>query len=216
MMRRLLPLCLLALSACSGATPLSEPDAAADVVTADVAAAQVVVSAAIASASLANDCPSPDGGSAGVAESCARRPAVDGGGAFDSACGSYCRQTNLQINFTVASIGTPPPFAPALPLTITRVRLLDGATDAELDVLTPREPQRWEGSQYVGWDNTLRGYGETRASYKLTAPNWVRIAGMNTWSTYGRPFRLEVTVSVNGQTLVLRSGELMRAPEVVT
>lgn len=207
MIRRLLPLCLLALSACSGATPLNEPDAA----TADVASAQLTVSAAIASASLANDCPS--GGSSGLAD-CAR--IARDGGASDSACGSFCRQTNLQITFTVASIGTPPPFEPALPLSITSVRLIDQATGAELDTLTPREPQRWEGAQYVPWDNTLRGYGETRASYKLTAPNWNRIGSGNTWSTYGRAFRLEVTVSVNGQTLVLRSGELMRAPEVVT
>lgn len=208
MIRRLLPFCLLALSACSGATPLNEPDAS----TADVASARLTVSAAIASASLANDCPS--GGSSGIAADCAR--IARDGGASDSACGSFCRQTNLQITFTVASVGTPPPFEPTLPLSITSVRLIDQATGAELDTLTPREPQRWEGAQYVTWDNTLRGYGETRASYKLTAPNWNRIGNGNTWSTYGRAFRLEVTVSVNGQTLVLRSGELMRAPEVVT
>ncbi len=212
MIRRLLPLCLLALSACSGATPLSEPDAA----TADVASAQLTVSAAIASASLANDCPSPDGGSSGIAQDCARRPASDAGGAFDSACGSFCRQTNLQITFTVAAVGTASSTEPTRPVSITSVRLIDQATGVELDTLTPREPQRWEGAQYVTWDNTLRGYGETRASYKLSAPNWTRIGSGNTWSTYGRAFRLEVTVVVNGQTLVLRSGELMRAPEVVT
>jgi hypothetical protein len=208
MILRVLPLCLLALSACSGATPLAEPDAA----TADVASAQLTVSAAIASASLANDCPSPDGGSSGIAD-CAR--IARDGGASDSACG-FCQQTNLQITFTVAAVGAASSTEPTRPVSITSVRLIDQATGVELDTLTAREPQRWEGAQYVTWDNTLRGYGETRASYKLTAPNWTRIGSGNTWSTYGRAFRLEVTVIVNGQTLVLRSGELMRAPEVVT
>jgi hypothetical protein len=210
MLRRVLPFCLLAVSACSGATPLNEPDAA----TSDVANPQVNVTAAIASASLANDCPSVDGGSPGAARCAAIRPAGDGGAA-DEACGGYCRQTSLQITFTVTAVGgAPVDFVN--PVTITAVRFLDSATGASLDALTPREPQRWEGAQYVAWDSTLRGFGETRASFKLSAPDWNRIGSGNTWSTYGRAYRLEVTVVVNGQTLVLRSGELMRAPEVVT
>jgi hypothetical protein len=211
MIRRLLPFCLLALSACSGATPLSEPDAA----TSDVANPQVNVTAAIASASLANDCPSVDAGSAGAALCAPRRPAADGGAADEACGGGYCRQTSLQITFTVTAVGGAP-VDPVNPVTITGVRLLDSATGANLDALTPREPQRWEGAQYVTWDSTLRGFGETRASFKLSAPNWNQIGSGNSWSTYGRAYRLEVTVVVNGQTLVLRSGELMRAPEVVT
>ena len=210
MMRRALPFCLLALSACSGATPLSEPDAA----TADVAAPPVTVAAAIASASLADDCPTPDAGTSGSAARCG--PSADAGGLYDSACGGFCRQTSLQITFTVAAVGAAATSDPVTPVTITGVRLLDGATDAPLGALTTREAQRWEGAQYVAWDSALRGYGETRASYKLSAPNWVQIGNGNTWSTYGRAYRLEVTVVVNGQTMVLRSGELMRAPEVVT
>jgi hypothetical protein len=209
MIRRLLPLCLLALSACSGATPLELPDAA----TPGVATPQVTVTAAIASAALANDCPTPDGGSAGAARDCAFIPASDAGAGFARTCGDFCRQTNLQITFTVAAAGAADP---VLPITITGVRLIDQATGASLDTLTAREPQRWQESQYITWDNSLRGLGETRASYKLSAPDWNAIGRGNTWSTYGRAFRLEVTVVVNGQTLVLRSGELMRAPEVVT
>lgn len=211
MMRRLLPFCLLALSACSGATPLDEPDA--DASTADVAPPQVTVSAAIASASLANDCPAPRSEAPGAAR-CA--PPPDGGALYDSACGSFCQQTSLQLTFTVAAVAGQSPGDVVNPVTITGVRLLDSATGAPLDALTPREPRRWEGSQYVTWDNTLRGLGETRASYKLSAPDWNTIGRGNTWSTYGRAFRLEVTVTVGGQSFVLRSGELMRAPEVVT
>jgi hypothetical protein len=206
MMRRLLPLCLLALSACSGATPLEVPG---DAATPDVATPQVTVSAAIASAALANDCPA----TSGAARDCAPRPASDAGSGLVEPCGGYCRQTSLQITFTVAANGTADP---VLPVTITSVRLIDQATGAALDTLTPREPQRWQEAQYVTWDGALRGLGETRASYKLSAPNWNAIGAGNTFSTYGRAFRLEVTVVVNGQTLVLRSGELMRAPEVVT
>lgn len=211
MTRRLLPLCLLALSACSGATPLNEPDAAA----VDVAVSEVAISAAIASASLANDCPSPDAGSAGIAEPCAR-PAGDAGGSSDSACGGSCRQTSLQLTFTVTAVGSPLPITPVNAVSITSVRLIDSATSAVLDTLTPRDPQRWEGSQYASWDRNLRGFGEARTSFKLSAPNWVRIGSGNSRSTYGRRFRLEVTVVVGGQTLTLRSGELMRSPEVAT
>jgi hypothetical protein len=206
MLRRLLPLTLLVLSACSGATPLSEPDAATE----DVAAPQVTITAAIASASLADDCPAERG--SGLAD-CARL--AGDSGAFDSACG-FCRQTGLQLTFAVTATDGSASGAPANAVQVTGVRLLDAPTGAGLGALTPREPQRWEGTQYVAWDGVLRGYGESRVSYKLSAPNWVAIGGGNTWSTYGRAFRLEVTVVVRGQTFVLRSGELMRAPEVVT
>ena len=202
MMLRALPFCLLALSACSGATPLNEPDAATP---------QLAITAAIASAALADDCPTPDAGASGSVARCA--PSADAGALFDSACGSFCRQTSLQITFTVAAASASDP---VLPVSITGVRLLDGATNAPIGTLTTREAQRWEGAQYVAWDSALRGYGETRASYKLSAPNWVQIGNGNTWSTYGRAYRLEVTVIIHGQTFVLRSGELMRAPEVVT
>jgi hypothetical protein len=130
-----------------------------------------------------------------------------------SACGSFCRQTSLQITFTVAVASASDA---VLPVSITGVRLLDGATHAPIGTLTTREAQRWEGAQYVACDSALCGDGETRASYKLSAPNWVQIGNGNTWSTYGRAYRLEVTVIIRGQTFVLRSGELMRAPEVVT
>lgn len=216
MLRRLLPFCLLALSACSGGTALLVPeaDAAADAQSpVDAPAPGVAVTAAIAAASLADNCPST--GSAGVAAPCARL-AADAGGARDEACGTPCRQTSLQINFTLSPVGAPVTPAPSRAVVVTRIRLLDAASDAQLDVLTPREPQRWTGSQYVTWDGTLSAYGDLRGSYKLSAPNWSAIGGGNVWSTYGRAFRLEVTIEVNGQTLVLRSGELMRAPEVVT
>lgn len=215
MLRRLLPLCLLALSACSGGTALLVPeaDAASDAQsTVDAPASSVTVTAAIAAASLADNCPST--GPAGVAAPCARL--ADAGGAHDQACGLPCRQTSLQINFTLSPVGAPVTPVPSRAVVISRVRLLDAASDAQLDVLTPRDPQRWTGSQYVAWDATLTAYGDLRGSYKLSAPNWSAIGGGNAWSTYGRAFRLEVTVEVNGQTLVLRSGELMRAPEVVT
>ncbi len=211
MMRRVLPFVLLALSACSGGTALTVPetDAASDAQTNPA----VTVTAAIAAASLADNCPTA---SSGAAAPCAQL-SVDAGGQQDRACGTpFCRQTNLQINFTLAAVGTPVTPAPARAVVVTRVRLLDATNDAQLDVLTAREPQRWTGSQYVTWDGNLTEYGDTRGSYKLTAPNWAAIGGGNTWSTYGRAYRLEVTVEVNGQTLVLRSGELMRAPEVVT
>ena len=204
MMRPLLPLSLLALSACSGATPLNEPDGAV---------ATVTITAAIASASLANDCPTVDAGSPGFGAACAR---PDDGGAADSACGGYCQQTSLQLTFNVAAIGAPLSPDPANGVSVTSVRLIDAATNVALDTLTAREPQRWQGSQYVAWNSSLTGYGETRTSFKLSAPNWARIGSGNTWSTYGRAFRLEVTVVAGGQTLVLRSGELMRSPEVVT
>lgn len=204
MMHRLLPLSLLALTACSGGTPLNDPDAAVSSVT---------ITAAIASASLANDCPSVDAGSSGLG---AARCAPSDGGAFDSACGGFCQQTSLQLTFDVAALGAPASTDPANAVSVTSVRLIDVATGAALDTLTPREPQRWQGSQYGAWDGTLRGYGETRASFKLSAPNWTRIGSGNTWSTYGRAYRLEVTVVAGAQTFVLRSGELMRAPEVVT
>lgn len=215
MMRRALPFLLLALSACSSGTALVVPetDAAADVPGTDSSTAAVTVTAAIASSALADNCPSS--GSSGVAAPCAR-PASDAGGLFDQACGTPCRQTSLQINFTMSAVGAPADPAPVRAVVVTRVRLLDATTDAELDVLTPREPQRWTGSQYVTWDGALTAYGDTRGSYKLSAPDWARIGEGNAFRTYGRAFRLEVTLTVNGQTLVLRSGELMRAPEVVT
>ncbi len=217
MMRRVLPFVLLALSACSGGTALTVPEtdaATADAPTpVDSATAAVTVTAAIASASLADNCPSS---SSGAAAPCARPQSVDGGALEDRACGTPCRQTNLQINFTLSAVGTPVTPAPARAVVVTRVRLLDATNDAALDELAPREPQRWTGSQYVTWDSALTEYGDTRGSFKLSAPNWARIGNGNLWSTYGRAYRLEVTVEVNGQTLVLRSGELMRAPEVVT
>jgi hypothetical protein len=172
------------------------------------------VEASFLSASLSDDCPDSR---AGAAEDCAE-PADAGAGAARgpglTGCGSFCRQTGMQLRFVAEAGGA------AHTVEVVEVRLLDGRTDARLDTLTARAPAAWDeagGGGYVAWDRQLAPGQTVRASWKLSAPRWGAL-GIPSYFGGGaaRPLRLEVVLRIDGVTRVVRSGELTREPEVVT
>ncbi len=162
------------------------------------------VDAEISSAALAQDCAGT--GSMRRSGDCAA--AADGGtGLFG--CG-FCQQSNMQLALT-ASAGNG-----SVRIQVVEVRLLDAITGAQLDVLTSRSPQRWSNNAYAAWDETISAGTMLQVSYALSAADWTRIGGGNSWNTYSRRYRLEVVLRVDGVERTLQSGEITRVPEVVT
>jgi hypothetical protein len=163
----------------------------------------LTVDASVSSANLAQDCPNAGSG-AGLAARCG--PAD--GGAGDSACGSLCRQSSVQIQVRATGDGV-------AHVTVARVRLLDASTGAFLQDLTARSPQVWvDPNGYRTWDGNITAGQTLRTSHALSAPNWY---GVTTPAfQYSRTYRIEVVLRVDGVERTIVSAELMREPEVVT
>lgn len=149
--------------------------------------------ASLSAVTLAQDC----GAKAGVADFAAGACAAEG------PCG-LCRQSSMQLQFASAHRDT---------VKIIDVRLLDLQTGKLIEHLKPREPQSWNGSQYVTWDETLEPTVMLKASYKLSAPTY-SVSGDARFG-YTSTYKVEVDVMI-GDELHTLTGEASREPEVVT
>lgn len=107
---------------------------------------------------------------------------------------------------------------------IVSVSLIDSSTGAVADTLKSSEPRVWNGSSYVAWNQNVTPGGDLKASYSLSTPNWASIDsgfGPGGSSRYGSrsysiPFKLRVTMRIDGTEVVLESAELHREPVMVT
>jgi len=196
----------VALLACGGSTiggiepPEAKPTTS---VVVRPPAAGLEITATMIAASLGDDCgaSSMTAGDAPSGGACA--PLPDGGA---SSCTGHfvCQQSNMQLSFEAEGAGGP------ATVKIVSVRLLEVGTDKEVDALTARDPQAWDGTKYRAWDETLASGDEKRASYKLSAPRW------NGWNSYRSRYVIEVVLTLDGVRRTLRSSELAREPEVAT
>lgn len=122
-----------------------------------------------------------------------------------------CEQTSMQLVFSDGpSVGTP--------IKIKRVELLDDKGKL-LQTLTASMPTQWDAAKgsYVAWDGELRG--STKASYRLTAPDWSKLGGR--FNAQSRKFQLRVIVTVgnNGSERTVEKTSIIPAhiePMVVT
>lgn len=108
----------------------------------------------------------------------------------------------------------------AASIAIVSVVLVDGRNGNTVETLSTSSPAVWNGSAYVGWNEQVTPGGDLRASYQLTAPKWSAIDGTDTRngtaSSYSIPFRLRMTLRIDGSEVTIESGELQREPQVVT
>lgn len=126
--------------------------------------------------------------------------------------------SNLQLAF-VANDALDP-----ASIEIVSVVLVDSSSGAAADTLKSSEPRVWNGSSYVAWNQQVTPGGDLKASYALTTPNWASIdsaPGPGGSSRYGSrsysiPFKLRVTMRIDGTEVVLESAELHREPVAVT
>jgi hypothetical protein len=121
--------------------------------------------------------------------------------------------SNLQIAF-VATEATQ-----AATVEITNVVLVDGSSGTTVDTLTASTPQVWNGRSYETWNQRVTPGGDLRASYQLTTPSWSTIDGSGSTRTsrsYSTPYKLRVTMRIDGNEIVIESGELRREAPVVT
>lgn len=160
------------------------------------------VTATISAATLGDDC----GGSTGSfapSESPGRCAPTDGGA--DSQCGaSSCRQSSMQVGFTTEGTGN-------ARVEVVAVKLLDANAGNEVSSLTASQPQSWNGSTYVTWDQTLSPNGSLKSSYRLSSPGW---SAMGTTDTYSREFRIKLTLKIDGVETTLQSAPIRRESAV--
>lgn len=160
------------------------------------------VDATISAATLGDEC-----GGGGQAESkfapadCAP---IDGGSCGG---GSFCQQSNVQIAFTSGDGSAP------AKIQIVSVTLHDANDGSQIDELDASNPQKWNTSGgYQAWDQSIAPKTELKASYSLSAPAWSTMSDQS----FSRKFRLRVTVTIDGSTVVLQSTILSREPAVAT
>lgn len=92
------------------------------------------------------------------------------------------------------------------------VVLLDAASREEIATLTATAPTVWNGSAYVPWNEQVTPGGDLKASYTLSVPSW----GERSADSYATPYRLRVTLLVDGAELVLESEDVQREAPMVT
>ena len=121
---------------------------------------------------------------------------------------------NVQIAF-FASDAT----APAS-VSIAKVLLVDSRTGATVDTLEASTPGVWNGRSYETWNEKVTPGGDLKASYQLTAPKWSAIDGNGTrtsgTSSYSIPYKLRISLLIDGSEVTIDSEELQREPQVVT
>lgn len=128
--------------------------------------------------------------------------------------------SNVQLAFVANDA------AVAASVEVTSVVLVDMTTGEAADVLKASSPSVWNGSSYVAWNQKVTPGGDLRASYQLTTPNWAAIDGTgksapatgarSSSRSYSNPFRLRVTMRIDGTEVILESSELHREPVAVT
>lgn len=167
---------------------------------AKTAASSASMPAAGSSSQPAADMPAPNAKIA--AGACA--PGAHCGGIPQPAC----EQTAMQLQVFVPDGASP------TKLQIKNVEVLqDGKS---VGTLTARAPSRWDGSStYVPWDEAVSASGGGLvASYKLSAPDWNKIANGGRWAAAGKQFTLRVTVAIsNKDRTIEKQSIVVVAPE---
>lgn len=132
-----------------------------------------------------------------------------GGGGFGGGSSA-----NVQIAFVASDATSPASVA------ISKVVLLDMKSGQTLDTLEASSPGVWNGRAYETWNEKVTPGGDLRASYNLSTPDWStidssakRTAGTSSYST---PYKLRVTLLIDGTEITIESDELQREPEVAT
>jgi hypothetical protein len=203
----------LACSAGIGTVGNSQPTEQAQI-TAPTSGLQITAS--ISSVTLGDECgDSASGESFAPSADCAEAPSpADGGGGAakkPGGCGggSYCQQSNVQINFTAGAGNA------SAKVEVVSVTLVASADGALVDTLTARKPQAWNGNGYSAWDQTIKPAGELKASYDLSAPSWSK-QDSTRLTSYSTKYRLHVTLRIDGIEITLLSTDLSREPAVAT
>ena len=125
-----------------------------------------------------------------------------------------CQQTTMQLTLTA------PDKLPPTSVEVVKIELLDEGTKASLGALTAREPNVWRSDgQYQPWDGHVLASDRLNVSYKLSAPDWTRLAGSRA-AAAGKSFLMRVTLRIGGQESavdrVVQSAPLIVEPHVVT
>jgi hypothetical protein len=122
-------------------------------------------------------------------------------------CGGLCRNSTIQIQFTAGARATP------AHVEIADVELLDSTGGTVLQSLAASSPQAWDAttSTYQPWDQTVMPSSEVKSSYTISSPSWSTFG-----NSYPAPYRLRVTVRIDGTTVVLQSEAQYREPIVAT
>jgi hypothetical protein len=121
---------------------------------------------------------------------------------------------NVQIAFFAKDATAP------AAIVITNVVLVDARSGAKVDTLEASSPGVWNGHAYETWNEKVTPGGDLRASYALTAPKWSTIDGSGartgTATSYSTPYKLRVSLRIDGTEVTIESRELSREPEVMT
>lgn len=157
----------------------------------------LAVEASIASVTLGEDCTPAPG---------LRDPAGD----CDSpGCGFACQGTTVQVAIDAEAGDLSVPFE------VLSVRLLD-MDGNEVDSLSARTGQVFDGEMYVDWDSTISPLDDLSIRFPTSSPDWTRIGGGDPWETYGMRFQVEMTVRIDGIERTLLFQPAMREAEIVT
>jgi len=108
--------------------------------------------------------------------------------------------SNIQIAFFASQASEP------AVVVLKNVELLDNDSGNTVATLASRSPQVWNGSSYVAWNERITPGGDLQASYTLQSPPWSQLDG----GRVSRVYRLRATFEIDGQEVVLESGELHR------
>lgn len=165
------------------------------------------VKAAFSAATLGDE--GCNGGAAKASSDAAGVCAPSFGDANRGGCGGGCRSSTLQLSFTTSGAATA-----SAKVEITAVTLHDVSTGAEVAKLTVSSSELWDKatSGYTAWNGTLSGTVNAQASYRLSTPEWSKLG----LSPSNKQYRLQITLVIDGETLVLESDALSREPDVAT
>jgi hypothetical protein len=183
---------------------------------------KVTTTISVASVQMIQDCPDPEpepSEAAAAAERAApaRAPSsgaraqpyrpgdedVGGGRGFRQPCD----QSTVQLALETDNEG---PVA----IEIKAVRIsFEGKPVGELNA---RTPMVWTESAYQPWDQLVAPNTPTKASYKLSLPNWSKVEEAIGGSSYGPMFTLELDITVDGELRTVSSPEVPREmPHVI-
>jgi|GEM_PF-3095129 len=126
---------------------------------------------------------------------------IAGGGDFVQPCD----QSTMQLTLESSAGGA---------VEVKAIRLLsDGKQVGEL---TSRKPTAWTDDAYSAWAQTLEAGEPTRASYKLSLPDWGAVEKAIEGESFGRMFTLEVDIEIDGELETMTSPEFPREqPHVI-
>jgi hypothetical protein len=178
----------------------------------------VATKVSVASVQMIQDC--PDNEPAPADEGPAQAPAaersapmppspgaalgdVEPGGSFQQPCD----QSTVQLALDNGGDGL-------ATVEIKAVRILSNGK--VVGTLQTRKPKVWANNTYEAWDQTVAPNTPTKASYKLSLPDWSEVEKAIGTSSFGHMFTLELDVEIDGQVQTVSSPEFPREePHVI-